>query len=70
MDSTERMKIRIEHWINHNENHLEEYQAVARELEACGKVESAHHIRQMAALLEESNDHLSKALQSLKQACR
>ena len=66
MDLTEKMKIRIEHWISHNEDHLQEYDVVARELEDCGKVESARHIRQMAALLAESNDHLGKALRALE----
>jgi len=57
--------IRIEHWKKHNEDHLEEYETFARELEAAGKNESARHIRQMATLMAESNEYLRRALKAL-----
>ena len=65
MDITEKATIRIEHWIKHNEDHLQEYETFARELEAAGKNESARHIRQMATLMAESNEYLRQALKAL-----
>ena len=65
MDFIEKAKIRIEHWIRHNEDHLEEYEAFARKLETAGKNECAGHIREMAALVARSSEHLGKALRSL-----
>ena len=55
----------IEHWIHHNLDHLEDYQAFAGELEAAGKAECAWHIRAMGSLLSQSNDHLKEALRFL-----
>ena len=66
MDLTEKAKIRIEHWIRHNEDHLEEYEAFARELETAGKNETARYIREIAALMAQSTEHLEKALRSLE----
>jgi len=66
MDITQKARIRIEHWIKHNEDHLHEYQAFARELETAGKNESARYIREMAALMAESTGHLGKALRFLE----
>ncbi len=66
MDVTEKAKIRIAHWIKHNEDHLHEYEAFARELETAAKNESARYIREMMALMAQSNDHLDKALRSLE----
>ncbi len=39
MDVIEKAKIRIEHWIRHNKDHLEAYKAFARELEAADRME-------------------------------
>jgi len=37
MESIEKAKIRIDHWIDHNKDHLQEYEAVAVELESVGE---------------------------------
>jgi hypothetical protein len=65
MDIIEKAKIRITNWIHHNEHHQEEYDLFADQLEQEGKNESARHIREMAALSEQSNECLKKALQGL-----
>ena len=65
MELIEKAVIRIEHWVEHNENHLKEYETFAHELEAAGKNETAKHIRDMAALTAQSSDCLRKALKSL-----
>jgi hypothetical protein len=65
MNFTGKAKIRIEHWIHHNLDHLEDYEAFVTELETAGKSESARHIREMGRLLSQSNDHLKEALRYL-----
>ncbi|MGD9162356.1 MAG: hypothetical protein PVG39_28360 [Desulfobacteraceae bacterium] len=65
MDSNEKAKMRIEHWRKHNHSHIEEYEAFASELETTGKGESAGYIREMAALIAQSNEKLGKALEKL-----
>ncbi len=67
MDFTQKARIRIEHWMHHNVDHLHDYETFARELEAAGKNESARHIREMGELLTQSNNHLKTALHYLDQ---
>jgi hypothetical protein len=65
MNFDEKARVRIEHWIHHNLDHLADYQAFASELEAAGKAECAWHVRAMGSLLSQSNDHLKEALRYL-----
>ena len=39
MDSVDKAKIRLEHWISHNEHHSEDYEGFIKELEEAGKAE-------------------------------
>lgn len=66
MDFIEKAKIRLEHWISHNDHHGEEYEIFADHLEAAGKMESAKNIREMMELTAKSNDCLRKALKFLE----
>lgn len=66
MDFIEKAKIRIEHWIKHNEDHFQEYKAFAFELETAGKNEAARYIQEMAALAAQGKEYLGKALRSLE----
>lgn len=66
MDFIEKARMRIEHWIKHNEDHLKEYDAFAEQLETIGKNESARHIRGMIELTAKSNESLHKALKSIE----
>lgn len=65
MDFVEKAKIRLEHWVTHNDHHHEEYEMFADQLEREGKSESARHIREMMALTSECTDCLRKALKAL-----
>ncbi len=65
MEFVEKARIRLEHWITHNDHHLEEYDLFAEQLEDAGKSESAEAIRKMAKLSQESNQCLRDALKSL-----
>jgi len=66
MDFIEKARIRLEHWITHNDHHQEEYEMFAEQLEAEGKNESSEHIREMIALTIESNECLRKTLKALE----
>lgn len=65
MDFTEKARIRIEHWISHNEHHQEEYEMFAEQLDDSGKGESASKIREMVDLTAKSTDCLRSALDYL-----
>jgi hypothetical protein len=65
MDLVQKAKVRIEHWISHNDHHLEDYDTFAKELEGAGKAESAKHIREMILHSARSTECLRKALLAL-----
>jgi len=65
MESIEKAKIRLEHWISHSDHHYEEYETFADELEEAGKVESAKSIREMMTLTSKSTECLREALRLL-----
>jgi len=65
MDSVDKAKIRLEHWISHNEHHSEDYEGFIKELEKAGKAESARCIREMLDLSSKSTECLKKALKAL-----
>jgi acetoin utilization deacetylase AcuC-like enzyme len=65
MDSVDKAKIRLEHWISHNEHHDEDYESFIKELEEAGKKESAGYIREMMELSSRSTECLKMALKAL-----
>jgi hypothetical protein len=65
LDFVEKAKIRLEHWITHNDHHHEEYDLFADQLENAGKSESAKAIREMIKLSTKTNDYLRDALKNL-----
>lgn len=65
MESVEKARIRLEHWISHSVHHQEEYEMFMEQLQAEGKFESAEQIRQMIALTKKSTECLRKALAAL-----
>jgi hypothetical protein len=67
MDFVEKARVRMNHWIAHNEGHQEEYGKLAAELEEAGKTASAAQIREMVALSRKSDECLRKALAALGQ---
>ena len=66
MEFDEKAKIRIDHWIHHNEHHVEEYEMFADQLEDAGKNESAGYVREMIDLTTRSTECLRKALGTLE----
>ena len=66
MDFAEKARIRMEHWIAHNDQHHEEYEGFARQLEEAGFDDSARQLREMGELAAKSNTCLRQALQMLE----
>jgi hypothetical protein len=67
MDFVEKARIRLEHWITHNEHHQEEYEMFAKQLQEAGEKEIEENIRKMMRLTEKSTNCLRKALKALEQ---
>ena len=67
VDFMEKARIKMEHWARHNEDHLQEYTSFADKLASTGKDEAVLHIREMVTLIDQSNQCLRKALQTLDQ---
>jgi hypothetical protein len=65
MDFIEKARIRIEHWMTHNDHHHEEYQMFAEQLEDAGMTKSAAQIREMIELSSRMNDCLRNALKEI-----
>jgi hypothetical protein len=65
MESIEKAKIRLEHWISHSDHHYEDYETFADQLEEAGKTESAKCIREMMTLTSKSTECLKEALRLL-----
>jgi hypothetical protein len=63
MDFSEKAKIRMEHWLKHNESHITEYGRFVKELEAAGMQAGAGHIREMIAWTAKGNACLREALE-------
>jgi hypothetical protein len=66
MDFVGKAKVRLAHWLSHNDHHLEEYEDFARQLENAGKFESAGHIREMVEHVARSTECMKKALGALE----
>jgi len=66
-EKVERVKKKLEHWIEHNKEHAESFRKAAREADEIGLVEVGKRLREAAksmeeisALLEEAKGELSK----------
>ncbi|MFZ7112990.1 MAG: hypothetical protein ACOWYE_15005 [Desulfatiglandales bacterium] len=67
MEFLERARIRMEHWISHNDHHQEDYSAFAAELERAEKTASAQYIREMIEINARCTECLKRALEALDQ---
>jgi len=65
MKTAEKARIRLEHWIAHNDHHESEYLEFSKELEDAGFETAAAEIRQMIEFNAKSNECLRKALRAL-----
>jgi len=65
MDFAEKARIRLEHWITHNDHHHEEYEMFVDQLAQVGKKESAKYVQEMMELTAKGTECLRKALKAL-----
>jgi hypothetical protein len=65
MNFQERAKIRMEHWVSHDQEHLAEYLEFAQQLNLAGLSESAAAIQEMAGCMAQGMDCLQRALAAL-----
>ena len=64
--TVEKLRVLLEHWISHNEEHAREYRKWADRVEAEGLGEIAGKIREAADLVVSSNDAFSSVQKKLR----
>jgi len=67
MDVIEKAKIRLEHWLEHNLQHINEYQEFIKVLKEAGKEKSARYMEEMVQYIVKSNESLKNALKALEE---
>ncbi len=65
MDDVQKSRIRLSHWIDHNEDHLNGYREVAQLLKALGRTAAAVRIDEGVRLTEDANRAFREALAEL-----
>jgi formyltetrahydrofolate hydrolase len=66
MDDLENAKTKMQDWLQHNREHQEEFERLARRLEEAGQKETADYIREIVRLTARSSHCLRSALQALE----
>jgi hypothetical protein len=65
MDQKKKLSVVIEHWIEHNESHMEEYKKWAQTAGELGLNLVKAEIEEAVGKLSQSNQHLEKALKAI-----
>jgi len=65
MDQKKKLSVVIEHWIEHNESHMEEYKKWANTAGELGLDLVKAEIEEAVGKLSQSNKHLEKALKAV-----
>lgn len=65
MDEAQKARIRLEHWINHNCEHLKGYLEVSNSLDEIGLTRIGDRIRAAVEYMDKANDEFRKALDQL-----
>jgi hypothetical protein len=65
MDQKKKLSVVIEHWIEHNESHREEYKKWAQTAGDLGLDSVRAEIEEAMGKLTQSNQHLEKALKAI-----
>lgn len=68
MDEAQKARIRLEHWINHNCEHLKGYLEVSNSLDSIGLTSIGDRIRNAVEYVDRANDEFRKALDQLTQS--
>ena len=67
MDDREKLRILVDHWIEHNREHAEEFQEWAGKARDFEEQAAGDDILEAAARLEEANEFLLRAAEELKE---
>lgn len=62
MDNVEKLRIMLQHWIDHNKGHVEEFEKWQKMMAEEGKTHLADHIGSAVAAMAKVNEELVKAL--------
>ena len=65
MDQKKRLSIVIEHWVEHNESHMDEYKRWAQTAGELGLDSVKVAIEKAVEKISQSNEHLQKALKAV-----
>ena len=65
MDQKKRLSIVIEHWVEHNESHMDEYKRWAQTAGELGLDSVKVAIEEAMENISQSNEHLQKALKAV-----
>lgn len=70
MDQKKKLSVIIEHWIEHNESHMNEYKKWAQTAKELGLDSVRAGIEKAMKMLAQSNNHLEKALKTVSEYLR
>ncbi len=62
MDNVEKLRVMLQHWIEHNKGHMNEFEKWRGTMSAEGRASLADHIQRTVELMGSVNDELEKAL--------
>lgn len=62
MDNVEKLRVMLQHWIDHNKGHVEEFEKWRKTMADDGQDELAGHITEAVKIMAEVNARLGKAL--------
>ena len=62
MDNVEKLRVLLQHWIEHNDGHVEEFEKWRKTMAEDGKQVLATHIGDAIAAMATVNEKLTKAL--------
>ncbi|WP_461833467.1 hypothetical protein [Desulfothermus sp.] len=65
MEYTEKVKKRLEHWMEHNNKHMEEYKKLADELKSNGLESASKYILNLVEHTQNMNREIQEALKNL-----
>ncbi len=66
MDDEKRLAVVVNHWIEHNEGHMDEYRKWAQKAEGLGLKLVVGEIEKAIGSLSQTNLHLKKALKEIE----
>lgn len=65
MENTEKLRVLLQHWIDHNEGHAKEFSTWQNLMQEDGKKDLAAHIEAAIKTMDDVNKELGKALDKL-----